>query len=98
MAFSYSDENFTVVGNLCFVHIILDGTKTNFDIPPAIVDRMLWSQIGYIYPYFGENKVRIASGIVTPNIGFALIDFGKIHCFDAGTGYLSFYFPIDSNK
>ena len=27
MAFSYSDENFTVVGNLCFVHIRLDGTK-----------------------------------------------------------------------
>lgn len=29
MAFSYSDENFTVVGNLCFVHIILDGTEKN---------------------------------------------------------------------
>lgn len=27
MAFSYSDKNFTVIGNLCFVHILLDGTK-----------------------------------------------------------------------
>lgn len=27
MAFSYSDKNFTVVGNLCFVHIYLDGTE-----------------------------------------------------------------------
>lgn len=34
MAFSYSDKNFTVIGNLCFVHILLDGTKKHFDIPP----------------------------------------------------------------
>ena len=28
MAFSYSDNNFTVIGNLCFVHIILDEYDT----------------------------------------------------------------------
>ena len=39
MAFSYSDENFTVVGNLCFVHFYVE--KQYNDIPPAIADRML---------------------------------------------------------
>lgn len=97
MAFSYSDKNFTVVGNLCFVHIFLDGTKTDFDIPPAISDRILFNKFEFIYLYrinFEGSKSRSA----TPNVGFGLINAGKIICTDAGKGYLSFYFPIDSNK
>ena len=96
MAFSYSDKNFTVIGNLCFVHILLDGTETTFDIPPAIYDRVLFDGIVCAYTYFAENKARIAH--LTPNTGFAFISEDKIICSDAGTGYLSFYFPIDSNK
>lgn len=97
MAFSYSDKNFTVVGNLCFVHIILDGTKTYYDIPPAISDRMLFDGISCIYPYSPVNNTR-GSSPVKPDIGVAVIVNDKIICRDNGTGYLSFYFPIDSNK
>lgn len=90
MAFSYSDNNFTVIGNLCFVHIILDGTQTTYDIPPAIVDRMLYDNIICEYTYNDEHMIT--------NTGFAGIISDKIICSTAGKGYLSFYFPIDSNK
>ena len=88
MAFSYSDENFTVIGNLCFVHIILDGTERVIDIPPAIVDRILNSKIVCTYPYLSTTR----------GIGYATIYESKISLSDVGKGYLSFYFPIDSNK
>ena len=94
MAFSYSDENFTVVGNLCFVHIRLDGTKTSYDIPPAIVDRMLFNEIIGIYPYINND----VGGLVSPDISLAFINSGKITCTNAAKSYLFFYFPIDSNK
>ena len=97
MAFSYSDKNFTVVGNLCFVHIILDGTETLFDIPPAISDRMLINKFECIYLYSAGTK-DIDSRAVTPGVGFAEIVKGKISCPDKGVGYLYCYFPIDSNK
>ena len=96
MAFSYSDKNFTVIGNLCFVHIPLDGTKY-FDIPPAICDRMLFDKIVCSYVYTVKNETSGASALM-PNIRFASIAYGKIFCSDVGEGYLSFYFPIDSNK
>lgn len=95
MAFSYSDKNFTVIGNLCFVHIFLDGTKDSYDIPPAIADRILFDGISCTYPYSTVNKIR---PVVSPNVGFAEIVDGKIVCLDEGVGYLYCYFPIDSNK
>lgn len=97
MAFSYSDKNFTVIGNLCFVHILLDGTKTLFDIPSAIADRMLFNNIILNYTYYttissgGHSELKI-------NTGVAQIKFGKILCNGEGDGYLYCYFPIDSNK
>ena len=97
MAFSYSDKNFTVVGNLCFVHIVLDGTETTFDIPPAISDRMLYSQIFCTYPYLSSKEAR-GTGGSTRGIGYAIIINSKILLTDVGEGYLSFFFPIDSNK
>ena len=97
MAFSYSDENFTVIGNLCFVHILLDGTKTTFDIPPAIVDRILFNNFEFIYLYRIKPEGSKSRSSM-PNIGFGAIIANKIICSDAGNGYLSFYFPIDSNK
>ena len=97
MAFSYSDKNFTVVGNLCFVHIILDGTERSFDIPPAIVDRMLYSKVVCTYPYLSSKEAR-GSGTNTRGIGYAIITNSEISLSDVGKGYLSFFFPIDSNK
>lgn len=97
MAFSYSDKNFTVIGNLCFVHIPLDGTKTTFDIPPAIRERMLFNNIICDYVYYAENNVG-GAGSLTPKTGFAAISDNQIIFTGDGEGYLSFYFPIDSNK
>ena len=97
MAFSYSDKNFTVIGNLCFVHIILDGTETLFDIPPAISDRMLYPLIVCTYPYLSSKEAR-GSGTLTNGIGYAVITNSKISLSDVGEGYLNFCFPIDSNK
>lgn len=93
MAFSYSDENFTVIGNLCFVHIFLDGSKTTFDIPPAIAERFLPFDTVFTYPY-----IDMAGGNASNCVGFAFASDGKISCSDKGVGYLTFFFPIDSNK
>ena len=67
------------------MHILLDGTKNNFDIQPAIADRSLISNVVYIYPYI-TNKVKGASG-TTPNIGSALMRSNKIFCNGVGVGY-----------
>lgn len=93
MAFSYSDKNFTVVGNLCFVHIKDDktGSKT-VKIPPAIVDRMLCKNF---YTPFISNKSD-GSGYGT-NACFTSID-SLIYDNTYDVAYLNFFFPIDSNK
>lgn len=90
MAFSYSDKNFTVIGNLCFVHIFVENKNAIYDIPPAIVDRMLIEE--FKYPYLAYDDVGY-------DVGAAVVYSGRILC--AATydkGYLIFYFPIDSNK
>lgn len=95
MAFSYSDENFTVIGNLCFVHIVLYGAEKMIDIPPAIAERILNYITISTYTYYSSKEAR---GVPMPSIGYASINDSKIYLSDAGPGYLSFYFPIDSNK
>ena len=91
MAFSYSDKNFTVIGNLCFVHIDIDN-KTLFDIPPAICDRMLINNI--FYPYLSHDGNPDKS-----DIGLAIISNNKISLYSVhNKGYLICLFPIDSNK
>lgn len=45
MAFSYSDKNFTVIGNLCFVHIDVKNKNATYYIPDAIADRMLIKKV-----------------------------------------------------
>ena len=91
MAFSYSDENFTVIGNLCFVHIDFDN-KTLFDIPPAICDRMLVNEIIYPCPVYDGSPDKV-------DIGLAVISNNKISLYGKyNKGYLMCYFPIDSNK
>lgn len=102
MAFSYSDKNFTVIGNLCFVHIILEGNERLIDIPPAIADRMLYPQIICTYPYLSSKEASGAGvstkGIATKGIGYAILNRRKISLSNTEFGYLYCYFPIDSNK
>ena len=99
MAFSYSDENFTVVGNLCFVHIYVKGNVVDYDIPPAISNRMLYDNFTVIYYESNIGNVDTATtyGLVNP-FGLADIHSAKIHCEGPENAYLFFYFPIDSNK
>ena len=95
MAFSYSDKNFTVVGNLCFVHIFVSDKNAQYEIPPAIADRMLVKNISCMFYSHGED-------VLSGNLALAFISNDKI-CIDTAyddykNGYVNFSFPIDSNK
>lgn len=95
MAFSYSDENFTVVGNLCFVHIFISDKNAQYEIPPAIADRMLVKDFTCMYYSYAKNDEL-------GNFGLASISNDKISFItvydDYNRGYVNFFFPIDSNK
>ena len=96
MAFSYSDKNFTVIGNLCFAHIVVKGKFATFAIPPAIRDRMLFDK--FICTYYSYNSNTRSAANYAESIGMASIFSGKINCMGpAENGYLNFSFPIDSN-
>lgn len=51
--FSYNDENFTVIGNVLFVHIIDNKAMKAFEpvveVPPAIFERMK-TYTNYCFP------------------------------------------------
>lgn len=95
MACSYSDKNFTVVGNLCFVHIDVKKKNATYYIPDAIADRMLIKRFVCTYVAYGEG----ADGNVVSEISNVVINGYIIRCkSNYDNGYLSFYFPIDSNK
>lgn len=97
MAFSYSDKNFTVIGNLCFVHIVVQGSNAIYAIPQAIRDRMLVDN--FICLYYPSNSRNRGAGNFADNIGVASIYSGNIVCVGKfNNGYLNFSFPIDSNK
>lgn len=90
MAFSYSDKNFTVIGNLCFVHIDIKNKNAIYYIPDAIADRMLIKKLYYQYLTYDDKG---------SDIGVAFIHSGVIECnSNCNYGYLMVCFPIDSNK
>lgn len=93
MAFSYSDKNFTVVGNLCFVHTSIEkkGGHT-YNIPSAIVERMLTKDV--VFNYSGHSD-----GLNDYVTSYGVIKEGKIGITSPkDIAYLNFFFPIDSNK
>lgn len=93
MAFSYSDKNYTVVGNLCFVHIknTTVGNKT-IAIPHAIADRM----------FLKKYWVSVVSASVDGNTSKSMSVYVSSNelSFNATLpiAYVNFSFPIDSNK
>ena len=95
MAFSYSDENFTVIGNLCFVHIFVSDKNAQYEIPPAIADRMLVKNIACLYYSYGKDTLLGNYGLAI--ISNAKISFTTVYD-DFNNGYVNFFFPIDSNK
>lgn len=57
--FSYNDENFTVIGNMLFIHILIPEGFTEdkdliVDIPPEINKRLFSDTIACLYE--GTNK------------------------------------------
>lgn len=95
MAFSYSDKNFTVVGNLCFVHIDVKNKNAIYFMPDAIADRMLIKRFVCPYTEYGKD----ANGKIVFEIATVTINGNVIRCVsNYDNGYLNFYFPIDSNK
>ena len=93
MAFSYSDKNFTVVGNLCFVHICVTKTgDASVVIPPAIVDRMLINNFRYSYVAVS------ADGSSWGNSSCSITKGKVIYTNPKDNAYINFSFPIDSNK
>ena len=57
--FSYNDENFTVIGNVLFVHIIDNKARESFEpvveIPPGIFERMETKTNFSIFTYSNFN-------------------------------------------
>ena len=92
MAFSYSDENFTVIGNLCFVHAVFNTVgKHTIKIPPALFDRVLF--IPYYVPYYNYQKDGSA------RVLFAEVKDSTITLTAQYTdSYMNFSFPINANK
>mgnify|MGYP004710503031 CR=1 FL=1 len=93
MAFSYSDENFTVVGNLCFVHIktTTTGAKT-INIPPALAARMLIDDYSVSAANITADGTSVAA--VYAKVKDKKITFTPTKALT----YLNFSFPINANK
>ena len=64
--FSYNDENFTVIGNVLFVHIIDNKARKSFEpiveIPPAISERMETNTNFCITSYSNVDDVESVPG------------------------------------
>ena len=43
--FSYNDENFTVIGNILFVHAIIDGNSYSFGKTVAIIPQAIFTRL-----------------------------------------------------
>lgn len=96
MAFSYSDENFTVVGNLCFVHIkTTTKDEVSISIPPALADRMLIDEY-YILATnsFFDDSSNNSSAPLFVEVKDKKITFNPA----MDITYINFFFPINSNK
>ena len=70
--FSYNDENFTVIGNICFAHIYSKPFKANekiCEIPPEIASRLIQkSAQGVIQaPGFGSGGDTFYGKIISEN-------------------------------
>lgn len=92
--FSYNDENFTVIGNLLFVHLC-DSKEHKagepvIEIPPAIFSRMV------TYSNVAIESMR-ASSFGGGDIGFEVVNANNKHYFaftrNLGTAsYVRYYY------
>lgn len=98
--FSYNDENFTVIGNLLFVHIPDSKAHTAgepiIEIPPAIISRMI--TYGNVVvessrAYFGGGSIGIEVLKVDNKYYFAYTK--NVGAFDGVRYYLCNYLLKD---
>lgn len=65
--FSYSDENFTVIGNVLFCHIKIKKavlkTEPIVEIPPEIYDHMLFNTQKFVKAQRGTGFLSTGSAI-----------------------------------
>lgn len=66
--FSYNDENFTIIGNVLFVHIkitkVVNVGSTIIEIPPAIYARMYQKSImAYLTSTVGDVPKYVGIGV-----------------------------------
>ena len=66
--FSYNDENFTVIGNVLFVHIIDNKAREVYEpvveIPPAILERMETNTNFCITSYSNVDDIESVPGSI----------------------------------
>lgn len=60
--FSYNDENFTVIGNVLFIHIIDNKARKAFEpvveVPPAIFERIECSTNFCVASYYDIDELE----------------------------------------
>lgn len=71
--FSYNDENFTVIGNICFAHILTKPFKKDdkiCEIPPEIASRLIQTSAHgtlQTYGHFGSGGNNFFGKIIEEN-------------------------------
>ena len=66
--FTYNDENFTVIGNVLFIHVFLNNAKANepiVEIPNEIGKRCIQkSALGFLQPSVYNSNGYMFNGII----------------------------------
>lgn len=70
--FSYNDENFTVIGNLLFIHFRDDNEHDKYEpvllIPPSIYERMVTNSFTLFVQLVGVNEGTTDTSATTVEI------------------------------
>lgn len=100
--FSYSDENFTVIGNVLFCHIkirkAIPKTEPIVEIPPKIYDHMLFTTQKFIKVAYGTGFLATGPAI---DVGVNKTEDGKyfLYCevgiYETGNYLVGFYILKD---
>lgn len=100
--FSYSDENFTVIGNVLFCHIKISKRILKSEpivyIPPEIYDHMLFRTQKFVKASDGTGFLVTGSAIdvgVNETEDGKYFLFGQVNIYETGTYLVGFYILKD---
>lgn len=98
--FSYSDENFTLIGNVLFCHIKIKKRALKgepiIEIPPAIFDRMLFRTQRLSKVQNGVNLIAFSDvkvGVKVEDKKYFM--FSDVDIFETSTYLVGFYILKD---